>query len=117
MRKVVELNLFQGFFIGRDPVVISPLQYADDTLYIGEATVENLWTLKAILRGFELVSGLKFNFWKSGLMGVNVSPTFLTMASTFLNYAGESVEASGAYSKRRNGDTRTPSGIPGPRWV
>ncbi|GAU39090.1 hypothetical protein TSUD_321610 [Trifolium subterraneum] len=46
MRKAVNLNLFKGFVIGRDSVVISHLQYADDTLCIGEASVENLWTLK-----------------------------------------------------------------------
>ncbi|GAU51627.1 hypothetical protein TSUD_140380 [Trifolium subterraneum] len=85
MRKAVKLNLFKGFSIGRNPVVISHLQYADDTLCIGEASVNNLWTLKAILRGFELASGLKVNFWKSGLIGVNVNPTFLSMACTFLN--------------------------------
>ncbi|GAU43110.1 hypothetical protein TSUD_373050 [Trifolium subterraneum] len=85
MRRAVELNLFKGFNIGRGLVEISHLQYADDTLCIGEASVENLWSLKAILRGFEMVSGLKVNFWKSGLMGINVSPTFLTMAATFLN--------------------------------
>ncbi|GAU36760.1 hypothetical protein TSUD_213250 [Trifolium subterraneum] len=85
MRNAVTLNLFKGFSIGRDPVIISHLQYADDTLCIGEASVENLWALKAILRGFELASGLKVNFWKSGLIGVNVSSMFMMMASTFLN--------------------------------
>ncbi|GAU26541.1 hypothetical protein TSUD_361750 [Trifolium subterraneum] len=85
MRKAVALNLFKGFSIGMNSVVISHHQYADDTLCIGEVLVKNLWALKAILRGFELSSGLKINFWKSGLMGANVSPTFLTMASTFLN--------------------------------
>ncbi|WJX24306.1 beta-amyrin 28-monooxygenase [Trifolium repens] len=64
---------------------VSILQYADDTLCIGEATVENLWALKAMLRGFELVSGLKVNFWKSCLVGVNVTADFLHMASGFLN--------------------------------
>ncbi|GAU24549.1 hypothetical protein TSUD_148900 [Trifolium subterraneum] len=85
MRRAVDVNLFHVFSIGREPVVISHLQYADDTLCIGEASVENLWALKAILRGFELASGLKVNFWKSGLIGVNVDPNFLIMASTFLN--------------------------------
>jgi hypothetical protein len=41
---------------------VSLLQYADDTLCIGEASVENLWALKAVLRGFEMASGLKVNF-------------------------------------------------------
>ncbi|CAJ2635167.1 unnamed protein product [Trifolium pratense] len=77
--------LVKDFSFGRTPVVISHLQYADDTLCIGEASVGNLWTLKAILRGFEMASGLKVNFWKSGLMGVNVPQTFMAMACSFLN--------------------------------
>ncbi|MCI28315.1 LINE-1 reverse transcriptase like [Trifolium medium] len=59
MRKAVESNLFKGVSIGRESVVISHLQYADDTVCIGEPSVENLWSLKAILRGFEMASGLK----------------------------------------------------------
>ncbi|MCH84503.1 LINE-1 reverse transcriptase like, partial [Trifolium medium] len=85
MRKAVALNLFKGFSVGSNPLVISHLQYADDTLCIGEATVENLWSLKAILRGFEMASGLKVNFWKSALIGVNVPSSFLVMACSFLN--------------------------------
>jgi hypothetical protein len=64
---------------------ISILQYADDTLCIGEATVENLWVIKSVLRGFEMASGLKVNFSKSCIMGVNVSNDFLNLASGFLN--------------------------------
>jgi hypothetical protein len=85
MKKAVSMHHFSGFQIGDGDVTISHLQYADDTLCIGEATIANLWTLKAILRGFEMVSGLKVNFWKSNLMGVNVSHDFLTLASVFLN--------------------------------
>ncbi|MCI36368.1 RNA-directed DNA polymerase (Reverse transcriptase), partial [Trifolium medium] len=85
MRKAVELNLFKGFTMGRDGLVISHLQYADDTLCIGEASLQNLWTLKAILCDFEMASGLKINFWKSCLFGVNVSDEFLAMGCTFLN--------------------------------
>jgi hypothetical protein len=85
MRKTVELGLFRGFKVGSGDVLVSHLQYADDTLCIGEASVENLWTLKAILRGFEMASGLKINFWKSCLLGVNVSEEFLEMGCSFLN--------------------------------
>jgi hypothetical protein len=48
-------------------------------------TLENLWALKAILRGFEMISGLKVKFWKSSIMGVNVSQDFMREASSFLN--------------------------------
>ncbi|MCI40998.1 LINE-1 reverse transcriptase like, partial [Trifolium medium] len=85
MRKAVEIERFKPFRVGRDGLPVSLLQYADDTLCIGEATVENLWTLKAVLRGFELASGLKVNFWKSSIIGVNVPNAFMMMAATFLN--------------------------------
>jgi hypothetical protein len=62
MKRAVGLNRFRGFRIGNNGSVVSHLQYADDTLCIGEPTLENLWALKAILRGFEMVSGLKVNF-------------------------------------------------------
>jgi hypothetical protein len=85
MREAVGLSRFQPFLVGREEMPVSLLQYADDTLCIGAATVENLWTLKAVLRGFELVSGLKVNFWKSCVMGVNLPDDFIGMTSNFLN--------------------------------
>jgi hypothetical protein len=91
MKRAVDLNSFRGFRVGNSDVVISHLQYADDTICVGEASINNLWSLKAILRGFELVSGLKVNYWKSSLMGVNVSQEFLELASTFLNCKTSSI--------------------------
>jgi hypothetical protein len=85
MRQAVITNQFLPFKVGASALSISHLQYADDTVFIGEAKVENLWVMKAILRGFELASGLKVNFWKSCLMGVNVPEEFMSMASRFLN--------------------------------
>ncbi|PNX96151.1 cysteine-rich receptor-like protein kinase, partial [Trifolium pratense] len=85
MRKAVAESSFKGFAFGREGLQVSHLQYADDTLCIGEANVQNLWTLKAVLRGFEMASGLKINFSKSCLMGVNASPDFMATACTFLN--------------------------------
>jgi hypothetical protein len=72
LRMAVEKGLFKPFLVGRGNLPVSILQYADDTLCIGEASVDNLWALKAVLRGFELASGLKVNFWKSCLLGINV---------------------------------------------
>jgi hypothetical protein len=85
MKKAVEQNRFRGFEVGRNGVKVSHLQFVDDTLCLGEASLENLWSLKAILRAFELVSGLKVNFSKSCVMGVNVSNDFIRIASAFLN--------------------------------
>jgi hypothetical protein len=85
MRRAVELNLFRPFLLGREEIPISILQYADDTLCIGEACIENLWLLKAMLRGFEMASGLKVNFFKSCLIGINVGDDFMIMGTDFLN--------------------------------
>ncbi|GAU38711.1 hypothetical protein TSUD_396390 [Trifolium subterraneum] len=80
-----EINIQRGFRVGNTGLSVSHLQYADDTLFIGEANVANLWTLKAILQSFELASGLKVNFAKSSVMGVNVSSNFLGVAERFLH--------------------------------
>jgi hypothetical protein len=85
MKRAVELQKFKGFSFGGSELVISHLQCADDTLLIGEASSENLWAIKAILRAFELASGLRVNFHKSCLLGVNVSNEFLNMGAEFLN--------------------------------
>jgi len=81
----VDLNLFEDFKIGDNGLTVSHLQYANDTLCIGKATVDNLWMMKALLRGFEMASGLKINFFKSSLIGVNVPGEFMSMACDFLN--------------------------------
>lgn len=64
---------------------ISHLQFADDTLIIGENSEKNVCVIKAILQLFELVSGLKVNFHKSLLLGVHVEHQWLVDASYFLN--------------------------------
>jgi len=85
MRNVVNSNSFTGFDLRSNGLVVSHLQYADDTLCIGEASVDNLWTLKALLIGFEMASGLKVNFAKSCLIGVNVGREFMEAACNFMN--------------------------------
>ncbi|GAU41262.1 hypothetical protein TSUD_97980 [Trifolium subterraneum] len=82
--RVVSLDFFKGFQVSSE-VSVFLLQYADDTLFIGEACVENLWSMKAILRWFELASGLKINFSKSRLIGVNVDNNFLQGSAFFLH--------------------------------
>jgi hypothetical protein len=85
MRRAEDLGMYKGFQISNGGPSISHLQYADDTLCIGEDSVENLWSLKAILKGFEYASGLKVNFWKSSLIGINVGNSYMESTCTFLN--------------------------------
>jgi hypothetical protein len=74
---VVNHNLFKGFEIKRGGTIISHLQYMDDTLCIGEATRDKLWALKTLLRSFQMATGLKVSLFKSFLIGVNISPSFM----------------------------------------
>ena len=57
--------------VGKNKEPTNILQYADDTAFVGEALWENVLVLKALLRGFELASGLKINYAKSqfGIIG------------------------------------------------
>jgi hypothetical protein len=85
IRSAEERNMFTGFKVGNTGLSVSHFQYADDTVFIGEASMENLWSLKAILRSFELASGLKVNFYNSSIMGVNMSSEFLGVTERFLH--------------------------------
>lgn len=44
-----------------------------------------MWAFKAVLRGFEVVSGLRVNFIKSRLIGINISDHFIRVAANFLS--------------------------------
>ncbi|GKV36107.1 hypothetical protein SLEP1_g44275 [Rubroshorea leprosula] len=68
----VDKNLYKGVRIGNEDVMLSYLQFADDTIFFGEASKENIQVIKCILRTFELASGLKINYGKSQLMGIEV---------------------------------------------
>ncbi|XP_058725579.1 uncharacterized protein LOC131596860 [Vicia villosa] len=83
IRNSVAVGGFKPFQFGIEEGV-DILQFADDTVIFGEASTANLWNLKVILRGFELISGLKVNFSKSSVMGVNVGDWILVAATNFL---------------------------------
>nr|KYP40876.1 Putative ribonuclease H protein At1g65750 family [Cajanus cajan] len=85
MTRALDMNLFKGLHLGGEGPLISLLQFADDTLIIGEATMQNLWCLKAILRCFELISGMKINFHKSSVVGIHSGVDFTELAASFLH--------------------------------
>jgi len=65
MREALDKSLFSNFLVGENNEAVNILQYADDTIFFGEATMHNVKTIKTMLRSFELASGLKINFVKS----------------------------------------------------
>lgn len=65
------LNLLSGVRVWSSDLTVSYLQYACDRIILADDNTDNLRAIKAILRGFELTSGLRVNFLKSSLIGVN----------------------------------------------
>ncbi|XP_071705386.1 uncharacterized protein [Rutidosis leptorrhynchoides] len=72
MKAATDKGLFKGIEVGNDGVLVSHLQYADDTIFFGEWIRSNASNLMNLLKCFELASGLKVNFQKSCIYGVGV---------------------------------------------
>ncbi|GJW59893.1 RNA-directed DNA polymerase, eukaryota, reverse transcriptase zinc-binding domain protein [Tanacetum coccineum] len=92
-------SIYSGFCINN--LSLSHLFFADDALFIGDWSSNNIKCLVAILDCFHKVSGLKINYHKSKLFGVGVSPNEISalaattgcspLASSF-NYLGLPVD-------------------------
>ena len=80
--KVAEL--IKGVSFGSAEVKVSHLQFADNTVIFCEYDKREVITIKRILRYFELISGLKINFSKSMLVGVNTSVSELQECAKLL---------------------------------
>jgi len=105
-------NLYKGYMVGRnDPVVVSHLQFADDTLILGEKSWANIRAMRAVLILFKELSSLKVNFAKSLLVRVNVPGSWLVEAAMVLNCKVETVYVPwfAYWWKRESGDFLGPS--------
>jgi len=78
--------MYCGYRIGgNDGVSISHLQFADDTLLLGEKSWADVCCMGAVFKIFKQVSKLRVNFHKSMLTGVNVSDSWLNEATTVMH--------------------------------
>ncbi|KAH1213153.1 hypothetical protein GmHk_14G041160 [Glycine max] len=77
--------MYKAYQVGSNKVEISLLQFADDTIFLGEADMENVKTIKAVLRSFELASGLKINFAKSTFGAFGQTDLWKQQTTTYLN--------------------------------
>ncbi|XP_006605191.1 uncharacterized protein [Glycine max] len=85
MREALDRNLYTSLLVGKNKIPVNILQYADDTIFFGEATMQNVKTIKSILRSFELASGLKINFAKSSFGAIGKSDQWRKEAAEYLN--------------------------------
>nr|GEY14256.1 RNA-directed DNA polymerase, eukaryota, reverse transcriptase zinc-binding domain protein [Tanacetum cinerariifolium] len=75
-QRLIDRGMFSPITVGNDNTVpISHLFYADDAMFIGKWTCENVKVLMLMLHCFFLASGLKINVQKSSIFGIGVRPS------------------------------------------
>nr|CCA66140.1 hypothetical protein [Beta vulgaris subsp. vulgaris] len=82
--KATSQNLWKGVEVGQGEIIVTHLQYADDTLIFCDANIESLKNVKKALILFQLASGLQINFHKSSLIGLNTSSGWIKVAAEAL---------------------------------
>lgn len=68
MKKAVQRGGFQGLEVGYQEIKICHLQFADDILVFCTARSQYIVNLRRILECFQVLSGLRINFSKFGLI-------------------------------------------------
>ncbi|XP_023729370.1 uncharacterized protein LOC111877058 [Lactuca sativa] len=68
-------GVFKGVQMPHGGPMITHLWYADDALFIGEWSEQNIKNLARVLRCFHVSSGLKVNFNKSNVYGIGAHTT------------------------------------------
>ncbi|GJW27663.1 RNA-directed DNA polymerase, eukaryota [Tanacetum coccineum] len=84
--RVIDAGLFKGIKIDHN-TQISHLLYADDAIFIGEWSDNNIKFILHVLHCFSLASGLKINLKKSNLLGFGVSREMVNDAASSLGCA------------------------------
>ncbi|XP_071687594.1 uncharacterized protein [Rutidosis leptorrhynchoides] len=78
-------GLYKGVKIGNDSIPFSHLQYAVDTIFIGEWSTRNINNTMKLLKCYEEVSGLSINIAKCSLYGIGVLSTASETMASLLN--------------------------------
>lgn len=71
MKRAVELGEFRGLNINEDEFV-DILQFIGDTIILGDGSSDNIWSVKDLLGGFKMISGVRVDIYKSNIFGINV---------------------------------------------
>ncbi|CAL5412431.1 unnamed protein product [Camellia sinensis] len=87
LARAKEMGLIKGATIGNNGIIVTHLQFADDTILFCEAEWVEVVTIKRILRCFEILLGLKINYHKSVIAGIGVDEVLLRSFASRLNCA------------------------------
>jgi len=85
VREAKRVGLFKGVEVGSQGAQVELSQFADDTIFFCEPSYHNVLVVKAILRSFEVVSGLRVNFHKSVVGSVGISQFDVLVFAKCLN--------------------------------
>lgn len=80
--------LFSHFFhpfAFTDNLSSNLLQFVDNTMIVAQPSWENIWSIKALLHGFEICSSLSVNFHKSRIISFNIKLDFLKVVFDLLS--------------------------------
>lgn len=81
IKKATDLHLWSGIPISKNGPSLTHLQFADDTIVFCNPSIQSLTNIQNTLIIFQLASGLKVNFHKSAIYGINVDPSWLSEAA------------------------------------
>jgi len=85
VRQTSKNQLFQRVRIGNNRVKVSLSQFANDTFFPCEPSINNILAIKSMLRSFELTSGFRINFHKSKIGGVGIQEEIIYTYAKTLN--------------------------------
>lgn len=77
--EAIEQGKLKGMSVVEGGPIITHLQFADDTIIFCNASMEEVEIIKILLKGFEVMSGLRINFHKSLVCGVGINQDQLSI--------------------------------------
>lgn len=84
IQKATNMRLWKGVEVGNDSLILTHLQYADDTILFCPQKLDYLLNIKKTLILFHLSSGLKVNFHKTSMIGIHIKNDWLKEAAEHL---------------------------------
>lgn len=90
VKQAINIDLFKGFHV-LEGVSFNLIQFADDTILVGDGFWSNLLAIKSFLRGFKIISRLRINMWKRKTYGIGARHHFLHPVSYFLSCKIDSI--------------------------